>query len=176
MMDILGGTEIWLAALFIFGIRVLEMTLDTLRVLFILRGRRTVAWFVGFGQSLLFVVAITSVLQNLDNPATIIGYAGGFATGVVVGMFIEERLAIGHTHMRIISSGRGSAIAEQLRGKGYAVTEVPARGRDGAVTLLSCNVMRRQVDWMMKTINEIDPAAFITAEEVRPVRRGFWRA
>jgi uncharacterized protein YebE (UPF0316 family) len=175
-MDMLDGSDIWLAALFIFGIRVLEMTLDTLRVLFILRGRRIVAWFVGFGQSLLFVVAITTVLQNLDNLASILGYAGGFATGVVVGMFIEERLAIGFTHMRVISSRRGAAIAEQLREEGYAVTEVPARGRDGAVTLLSCNVLRRHADKMMKTINEIDSAAFVTAEEVRPIRRGFWRA
>ncbi len=175
-MDFAISSNILFAALFIFGVRVLEMTLDTLRVLFILRGRRAIAWFIGFGQSLLFVVAITTVLQNLDNVASILGYAGGFATGVVVGMFIEERLAIGYTHIRVISSRRGAAVAERLRDEGYAVTEVPARGRDGAVTLLSCNVIRRQVDRMMKSINEIDPAAFITAEEVRPVRRGFWRA
>jgi uncharacterized protein YebE (UPF0316 family) len=175
-METLLSPELWLSVGFIFGIRVLELTLDTLRVLFILRGRKGIAWLVGFGQALLFVLAITTVLQNLDNVLNVIGYAAGFATGVVVGMFIEERLAIGFTHLRVISSRLGSAIAEKLRDQGYAVTEVPARGKDGTVTIISCNVMRRHVVQVTAMVNKIDRNAFVTAEDVRPVRRGFWRA
>jgi uncharacterized protein YebE (UPF0316 family) len=160
----------------IFLLRVSDMTLDTLRVLVVMRGRKGAAWVLGFFQSLIFVIAITSVLSNLDNPLNILGYAAGFATGNVVGMLIEERLAIGHIQLSIISPGHGAAVAERLRAEGYAITEISARGKDGVVTLLSCSVLRKKVDEVQKLVNEVDDSAFITAEDVRPVRRGFWRA
>ena len=118
-MEILLSPQAWLSAGLIFGLRVTDMTLDTLRVLFVVRGRKLFAWILGFFQATVFIFAITSVLTNLTNPLNIIGYAAGFATGVVVGMAIEERLAIGHKHVRIISSSRGSGIAEKLRNEGY---------------------------------------------------------
>ncbi len=105
-----------------------------------------------------------------------LGYAAGFATGTVVGMYIEERLAIGHIQMSIVSPRRGSAIAEKMRAEGFAVTEIPAKGKDGMVTMLSCSVLRRNVGKVRQIVNQADSTAFITAEEVRPVRRGFWRA
>ena len=92
------------------------------------------------------MLAISSVLKDLNNPLNILGYAAGFATGNVIGMLIEERLAIGHMQMSIVSPRLGVAIAEQMRQDGYAVTEIPARGKDGMVTLLTCSVLRRQVD------------------------------
>jgi uncharacterized protein YebE (UPF0316 family) len=168
--------EAWLGAGLIFLLRVSDMTLDTLRVLMVMRGKKGIAWVLGFFQSAIFILAISSVLTHLDNPLNVIGYAAGFATGNVVGMWIEERLAIGHVSITIVSSRRGAAIADHLREKGFAVTEIPARGKDGMVSLLSCSVLRKSVDDMRKLVNEIDPEAFITAEDVRPVRRGFWRA
>jgi len=175
-LDILLSPQAWLVALGIFALRVADMSLDTIRVLFVMRGRKSLAWVLGFFQSAIFVLAITSVLANLDNPLNIIGYAAGFATGNVVGMLIEERLAIGHTQVSIISSRRGSAIAEQLRLSGYAVTEIPARGKDGTVAVIHCSVLRKDVDRVETIVLESDPDAFVTAEEVRPVRHGFWRA
>ena len=175
-MEIFLSPEAWLGAALIFGLRVADMTLDTLRVLVVMRGKKGIAWVLGFFQALIFVVAISSVLKNLDNPLNILGYAAGFATGNVVGMWIEERLAIGHTQLSIVSSRLGTAIAERMRTAGYAVTEIPARGKDGMVSLLNCSVLRRNVDQVHKLVHQVDPAAFITAEDVRPVRRGFWRA
>ena len=160
----------------IFLARVLDMSLDTLRVLFMMRGKKKIAWGLGFMQSAIFVLAITSVLRNLSNPLTVFGYASGFATGVVLGMVLEERLAIGHVHLTIISSRLGTAVAERLRTEGYGITEVPARGKDGMVTLLNCSVLRKNVDRVYELVSEVDPSAFITAEDVRPVRRGFWRS
>jgi uncharacterized protein YebE (UPF0316 family) len=165
-----------LVALWIFALRVGDMTLDTIRVLFVMRGRRLLAWILGFMQALIFVVAISSVLANLDNPLNVIGYAAGFATGVVIGMIIEDRLAIGHIHFTIISSVRGAAIAQMLRESGFAVTEIPARGKNGTVSVLHVDVTRRDMDNVETVVLETDPEAFITAEDVRPVRRGFWRA
>jgi uncharacterized protein YebE (UPF0316 family) len=165
-----------LSAALIFALRVSDMTLDTLRVLFVMRGRKGIAWVLGFFQSAIFVVAITSVLSHLDNPLNVIGYAAGFATGNVVGMTIEERLAIGHTELRIISSRRGAAIAERLRAEGYAVTEIPARGKDGMVSMLSLSVRRKEIPAVEDIVHQTDDDAFMTTEEVRPTRRGFWRA
>jgi uncharacterized protein YebE (UPF0316 family) len=175
-MEIFSSPEAWLGAGLIFLLRVMDMTLDTLRVLVVMRGRKPLAWVLGFFQALIFVLAISSVLKDLDNLLNIVGYAAGFATGNVVGMWIEERLAIGHMHLSIVSSRWGAAIAEKMRHEGYAVTEVPARGKDGTVTMLNCSVLRKNVQQVHALVNEIDPNAFTTAEDVRPVRRGFWRA
>jgi len=175
-MEIFFTIEALLGAGLIFALRVTDMSLDTLRVLFVMRGRKGPAWVLGFFQAMVFVLAIGSVLQNLDNPLNIIGYAAGFATGNVLGMLIEERLAIGHVQVSIVSPRRGAAIAEKMRDDGYAITEIPARGRDGMVTMLTCSVFRRYVGRVHQVVGEIDPEAFITAEDVRPVRRGFWRA
>jgi uncharacterized protein YebE (UPF0316 family) len=160
----------------IFLLRVTDMSLDTLRVLFVIRGRRPLAWILGFMQSALWVIAITSVLNNLDNLWNIVAYAGGFATGNVVGMIIEERLAIGHAHLRIISSRRGNAIVEALREAGYAATEVAGRGKDGTVAVISCSIRRRDISRVQKEIYKIDGDVFVTLEEIRPLHRGFWRA
>jgi uncharacterized protein YebE (UPF0316 family) len=176
MPAFLLSSSAWLAALAIFGLRVTDMTLDTLRMLFVVRGRKAVAWTLGFVQSAVFVVAITSVLANLNNPLTVLGYAAGFATGNVVGMLIEGRLAVGHIHLSIISSSRGVALAQALREAGYAVTEIPARGKDGMVHLLSVSVLRKDVARAEGIIHLADEHAFITSEDVRPIRHGFWRA
>lgn len=175
-MELFLSPQAWLSAALIFGLRVTDMTLDTLRVLFVMRGRKKTAWILGFFQSAIFVLAIGRVLTQLDNPLNIIGYAAGFATGNVVGMLIEERIAIGHISLSIISPRRGSALVAHLRQNGYAVTELSGRGKDGMVSMLNCSVLRKQVDSVYQLISEIDPEAFVTAEDVRPVKHGYWRA
>lgn len=175
-MEFIFTTQSVLIALGIFALRVCDMALDTIRVLFVVRGKKALAWFLGFFQSLLFVVAISSVLTNLNNPLTILGYAAGFGTGIVIGMLIEARLAVGHVHFTIISTTRGAAIAELLRNSGFGVTEIPARGMEGTVAVLHCDVVRKDMRQLETVVLEADPQAFITAEDVRPVQRGFWRA
>mgnify|MGYP001067797332 FL=1 len=175
-MEYLSDPHAWLFALMIFTLRVVDMALDTIRVLFVVRGKKLVVWILGLFQSLVFVVAISSVLTELDNILNVVGYATGFATGNLVGMLIEQRLAIGHTLVTIISSNRGAYIAEKLRNGGYAVTEIAGRGRDGTVFELHASVLRKDVSSVETIVLEADPQAFVTAEDVRPVRRGFWRA
>jgi len=165
-----------LGALTIFSLRVVDMSLDTLRMLFVVRGRKGISWLLGFFQSAVFVAAISSVMSHLDNPLNIVGYAAGFASGNVLGMFIEERLAVGHINLQIVSPGRGAALAAALREAGFGVTEISARGRDGMVSLLSVSVLRKDAIHAEKVVHETDPEAFVTSEDVRPMRHGFWRA
>jgi uncharacterized protein YebE (UPF0316 family) len=174
MLDALAIPAAYLP-LFIFALRVTDMTLDTLRLLFVIRGRKALAWSCGFAQSAMWVVAISSVLSHLDNAWNIVGYAAGFATGTVVGMLIEERLAIGHGHVRIISPLRGSELADAIRASGHAVTELSARGKDGTVAVLTCSVRRRDITQLTQQARDIDPEAFITIEDLRPLHRGYWR-
>jgi uncharacterized protein YebE (UPF0316 family) len=163
-------------ALAIFLLRVCDMSLDTMRVLFIVRGKRPVVWFLGFFQSAIWIVAVTSVLGHLGNPLAWIGYAAGFATGNVVGMVIEDRLAVGHRHLRVISSHRGPQVTAAVRQAGYAVTELDGRGRDGPVIVINASVRRRDLNRLRGLIREADPEAFIAVEEVLPLHRGFFRS
>ena len=166
-----------LIALGIFALRVMDMSMDTMRTLFVVRGRKRISWALGFFQSVIFVVAISAALAEVaKNPLAVLGYAAGFATGNVVGMYIEDRLAIGHIQFTIVSSRRGQVLVDELRKSGYAVTEIPARGKDGTVSLMQVSVLRKDRDTVETVVLETDPEAFVTAEDVRPVRKGFWRA
>ena len=176
MLEFLYSPTAWLNAALVFALRIIDMSIDTLRVLYVVRGQKTVAWILGFFQSAIFVIAITRVLANLDNPLVVLGYAAGFATGNVLGIMIEERLAVGHIQLQIVSRRRGAAVARALRQSGYGVTEISARGRDGTVKLLTASVHRKDAARARQMVHHVDEDAFITSEDVRPVRRGFWRA
>lgn len=163
------------SALLIFGLRTLDIALYTLRLYMITRGRKALAWIFSFIKSTLFVLTIQMVMRDIDDPLVVFGYSAGFATGIVLGMVIEERIAIGYTHFRIISPKRGAELTEHLRGAGYAVTEIASKGKDGMVALLDCNVRRRKSSEVVALVNEIDPEAFITSSTVRSAQHGFFR-
>lgn len=173
-MEFILTPEALLFALGIFLLRLVNQTLDTVRFMMTIRGRKLVAWIAGFLETVIFVVTLSAVITQLNNVLYIVAYAAGFATGNTVGMWVEDRLAIGHVHMRIISPKRGSAVAEKLRMEGYAVTEIPARGKDGMVTLLNVSVRRKQVKQVHALAQKIDSSAFISSEEMRPLWRGYW--
>ena len=175
MEELLTNQNIWVVAGFIFITRVLNMALDTVRMLTVVRGMRTITWILGVLQTMLFVIALGSVLNDLNNPIKIIAYSFGFATGNVIGMNIEKRLAFGFVNMTIISSLRGQELADKLRGQGHAVTEIPARGKDGSVEILECSLQRKFASEVQRTVLECDPNAFITSRDIRPIWRGYWR-
>ena len=163
-----------LTALLIFLVRVASISMDTLRFMLTMRGKQGVAWVLGFIESILFVVTMGAVLNDLTNVLYVVGYAAGFATGNVIGMAIEKRLAIGFSHIKIITKEHGFAVAEALRQMDYAVTEIPARGRNGAVSLCDLTVRRKDVPAVEKCTLGVDPAAFITIEDITPLRSGYW--
>ncbi len=174
-MDVFLSPQAWLVAFGIFTARLVNIAIDTLRFMFTLRGKSAVSWVLGFVESVIFVLVIGSVLTNLENPLNIIGYSAGFATGNVIGMAIEKRLAIGYTHFSIISPNHSTEIADILRLEGYGVTEIPARGRESNFMLVDCHVRRKQADEVESHVLKVDPNAFITTEDVTPRRSGIWR-
>lgn len=172
--DFLLSPEAWIGATVIFSLRVVNNTLDMMRLLMVMRGKKWLSWILGFLVSIIYVLLFTSVLSNLDNPLYITAYAAGFATGNVVGMWIEERMAMGYLRLEVVSPGHGAELAEKLRENGFAVTEIAARGKDGMVSVLSIIVLRKRISMAEKVVAEVDDSAFMTSEEMRGVRRGFW--
>jgi uncharacterized protein YebE (UPF0316 family) len=165
-----------LIALAIFMVRVIATSLDTLRMIFTMRSNKFWVWVTGFLTSLIWVLTFAFVLADIENMVNIFVYAAGFATGSVVGMMIEDRLAVGFAEVRVISSKWGAAILDVLRKNNYAVTEIPARGKDGMVSVITSSVLRSQVKEVESLVREVDENAFITTEDVVAVRSGFWRA
>lgn len=162
------------SAAIIFGFRLIDVSLGTIRVLMVARGRKQLAWILGFFQASVYILAVGALLLDIGNWLNVVGYAGGFATGNVLGIWIEERLAIGYTHLTIISKGRGAQLANRLRSAGYAVTSIPAWGKDGCVAILDVSIVRKKARIVRELIEEVDEQAMVTAEHIRPVRRGFW--
>ena len=175
MFDVLSNPNAWLIAGGILVMRILNMALDTVRMLSVMRGYKTATWVLGFLQTVVFIVALGSVISDMNNILNILAYAVGFSTGNVIGMHIEQRLALGYAQLSIISKGKGTAIAEHLRELGHAVTEIPARGKDGMVTMLEANVVRKNQEELEKAIKEIDAQAFIIARDIQRIHRGYWR-
>ena len=173
-MQLIFTPTVLLTTLLIFVVRVASIAMDTLRFMLTMRGKQGIAWVLGFVESVLYVVTIGVVLSDLSNVLYMIGYAAGFATGNVVGMAIERRLAIGFSHLRIITKQHGLAVAEALRKMDYAVTEIPARGKDGSVSLCDLSVRRKDIPAIEKLALEVDPEAFITVEDITPLRSGYW--
>ena len=167
--------DILIGGFVIFLLRLIDMCLDTLRMLFVVRGQRVIVWILGVTTSIIYIVAISNVLSGKNHPFTILCYGVGYATGNVLGMRIEERLAIGFKQVNIVSKDKGHEIAEALREQGYGVTEMVGQGRDGTVDLVSTSVKRKQAKEVRKIIKNIDSAAFITEDDFSPVQSGTWR-
>lgn len=162
-----------LGPLVVFSLRVTDVSMATLRMLLTVRNRRVLAPVIGFFEVLIWVAAIGIVVQHLQSPLHVIGYAGGFATGSFVGLLIEERLALGLATIRTVIRSGGAELSMELRNAGFGVTELTGRGREGPVEVLYAVLPRRQVPRALSLIDRDAPNAFVIVDEPRQVRRGW---
>lgn len=163
-------------ALLIFFLRIIDVSGDTMRVIFAIRGKRGIAALLGFIQALVWIVAVGNAVKHLDSPFHVLGYAGGFAMGTYVGITIEQMIAYGVATVRIVSKAAGVEIAEALRQAGYGVTEFGGFGRDGAVEILNSVVQRRHLNDVLGVVTAHDRDAFVTVEEPKILRGGLLAA
>ena len=159
-------------ALLIFCLRIVDVSCDTMRVLFAIRGKRGIAALLGFLQALIWIFAVGTAVKHLDSWMHVLGYAAGYGMGTFVGVTIERAVAYGIATVRIISRHGGVEIAEALRDRGYGVTEVAGHGREGRVEIIDCVVQRAHLDEVMVLIDRWDPDAFVTVEEPKVLRGG----
>jgi uncharacterized protein YebE (UPF0316 family) len=151
--------------------RICDVTLDTMRIIFLTKGYRTVAPIIGFFEVLIWIVAITRIMQNLNNWVSYIAYAAGFATGNYVGMLLDEKLAIGHELIRVITKLDAGDLANALRSAGFGVTSVKAVGMQGDVGILYVIVNRKNQKTAIGIVEEHTPNAFFTIENIHFVNR-----
>ena len=147
--------------------RVVDVSLDTIRVIMVAKGYRNLAPFIGFFQSLIWLITITRIMANLDNWFTYLGYALGFGLGTYVGMILEGKLALGYELVRVITKAGADDLISGLREKGYGVTNVPGTGRDGEVGVLYIIIKRKVLRDVIGCIQKFNPKAFYTIEDMR---------
>ncbi len=157
--------------LLIFIMRICDVTLDTMRIIFMTKGFRNVAPVIGFFEVLIWIVAITRIMENINNWVTYIAYAAGFATGNYIGMLLDEKLAIGHELIRVITKVDSADLAKSLREAGFGVTSVKASGMQGDVGILFIIVNRRNQKKAIGIIQNHTPNAFFTIENIHYVNR-----
>jgi uncharacterized protein YebE (UPF0316 family) len=178
-MHILGLTSdqvyawILLPAL-IFLARAADVTVGTLRIVLMSRGRKFLAPILGFFELMIWLLAIGQVFKNLDNSPLLyyVAYAAGFSAGNLVGLVLEEKLAMGLEVLRVITRRRAIELVNELRDQGYGVTEVPGRGATGPVSILFMLVRRKSLESVLDIVLRHHPKAFYSVEDVRKVAEG----
>lgn len=152
--------------------RIVDVTLDTIRVIYISRGMKYLAPLFGFFGVLIWLLAISQIMKNLNNPVYYLAYAVGFATGNLVGIFIEERLAVGRVVLRIITQKDTTELVTHFRSCGYGVTTVDAEGATGPVKLIFTVIDRNKIKSVVQSIDNYNPRSFYSIEDVRSVKEG----
>lgn len=162
------------AYLLIFTARVVDMTLDVIRILMLMRDRRLLAAFIGFCEVSIFVVALNQVLSGgLNDPFKVIAYAGGFAGGNYVGSLVENRMAIGYLSLQVFPHSKYSTeCINALRNSGFGVTSVDGEGRQGKRTILFVTLKRKDLKDALKSLDSVAPGIFYTLSDARNIRGG----
>jgi uncharacterized protein YebE (UPF0316 family) len=162
--------------LLIFTARIMDVSLQTMRIIFVSKGRKLLAPLLGFFEVMIWLMAIAQIMHNMTNPLYYLAYGLGFAMGTYVGLGIEERLAIGIALLRVITQRDATQLVAHLRGEEFGVTCVDAEGKSGKVKLIFIIVNRGDLPRIIDLIREYNPNAFYSIEDVRSVSRGFFPA
>jgi len=150
----------------IFISRICDVSIGTIRIIFVSRGNKLLAPLLGFFEVLIWLVAIGRIMQNITNVGAYVAYAGGFAAGNFIGISIERKLAMGIVLIRIITKKDASELINALKYQGYGITNVVAEGNLGQVNVIFAVVKRFIIEDLIKLINRYNPNAFISIEEV----------
>lgn len=153
----------------IFIARVGDVSINTLRIMFMMNGKKNVAPILGFFEALIWLLAIGQIFQNIDNPISYIAYAGGFGMGTYVGMRFDEKLALGRVLVRVITPEPLPELIEYMKERDYRFTSVGAEGRYGKVNLLFTVMKRDSLQSFVDKVKSLDEKAFYTIESVKRI-------
>ena len=161
-----------LVPLLIFFARVCDMSLDTIRVIFMSKSIQYLPAIIGFFEVIIYLVAIGQVMNNLTNAVCYIAYGAGFAAGTFIGMAIEERLSLGLMSVRIITKEDPAELMQFLRSHNYGVTSIDGEGGTGKVKMVFTIIKRQDLKQVIGIIKDFHPNAFYSVEEVKSVTEG----
>jgi len=161
--------------LLIFIARIGDVSIGTLRIIFIARGQKIIAPILGFFEIAIWLMAIQQIMQNITNPVAFIAYPAGFAFGNYVGIIIEGKLALGKVIVRIITQKDATLLLKAMRRYRFGVTNIPAQGNYGPVNVIYSIIERADLYKIDRLINKYNPKAFYTVEDIRYYKAGFFR-
>ena len=173
-MELIGLTSseifAWIILPFlIFFARVCDVSLGTIRIIFISKGIKYLAPLIGFFEILIWLLAISQIMQNLTNVYYYIFYAGGFAIGNLIGIVIEEKLSIGTVGIRIITRQDAVELVNALKKSKYGITVVDAEGSKGKVKIIFTVINRQNIQKVINIVKQYNPKAFYQIEDIRYV-------
>jgi uncharacterized protein YebE (UPF0316 family) len=160
--------------LLIFLGRICDVTLGTLRIIFVSRSKRILAPLVGFFEVSIWLLAISQIMQHIDNPLCFFAYAGGFAMGNYIGIRIEEKLAMGSLVVRIFLTQDDGHIKEKLAEAGFGYTSIDGHGKNSDVEVIYTVIMRKDLEKVTQIIESCREGAFYSVEDVKMVRQGIF--
>lgn len=159
--------------LLIFIARILDVSIGTIRIIMVSKGSKILAPILGFFEAIIWLLAITQVMQHISNVACFIAYGFGFAMGNYVGIVIEEKIALGLQAVRFITKDTVDILTMTLRDEGYGATVIEATGGKGKVNIIFSIVPRKNIDDVLILAREIDPNVFVSIQDIRSVKSGF---
>ncbi|MBM7650165.1 uncharacterized protein YebE (UPF0316 family) [Bacillus ectoiniformans] len=163
-----------MVTLIILVINIIYVSFFTIRMILTLKGYRYIAAFVSTVEIVIYVVGLGLVLDNLNEIQNLIAYALGYGLGVIAGMKLEEKLALGYITVNVITKEYDKDLPKQLRAEGYGVTNWAANGLEGDRMALQILTPRKYELKLYNKIKELDPKAFIIAYEPKTIHGGFW--
>lgn len=159
---------------FIFFARVIDVSLSTVRILMLMRGRSVTAAIIGFFEVTIYILALSRVIASLDDPVRLVVYGLGFSVGNLVGGRVEESLALGFATAQVISLDKSEELAEKMREQGFGVTVLEGCGREGTHQILHILLKRRDLPCFLGLIRKVDDQAFVSVMDTRKIFGGYF--
>jgi len=178
-MDFLAS-ETWfftwvLLPVLIFLARILDQSIGTMRLIFLSKGMKNIAPFLGFFEVIIWLLAIGQIMQHLDNWLCYVAYGAGFAMGNFIGIILEERLSIGTSIIRVILSSESPELIAALKSHNFGLTILDADGAKGKVKILFSIIRRKEIPLFLNTLHVYHPTAFYTIEDVKAAKEGVFK-
>ncbi len=161
--------------LLIFCARIMDQSIGTMRLIFLSKGMKFLAPFLGFFEVIIWLLAVSQIMQHLDNWLCYIAYGAGFAMGNFIGMKLEERISLGTVIIRVFLTNDSHELISSLQQQDFGLTTVDAEGSKGKVKLLFSVIRRKEIKGFIETIQQFNPGAFYTIEEVKSTSEGVFR-
>ncbi len=159
--------------LIIYFARVMDVSIATIRVIFIMNGHKRVAALLGFVESMIWLIAIGQIIRNISNPISYIAYAGGYATGTFLGMKIEEKLALGKVLIRVFTRHDTHELFKHIEPTRFNFNRAYASDKEGDLNILITVILRKELPELIELIHRYNPKAYYTIENVRYVNEPY---